>query len=261
MKKVLLSVATVALLASGCQKDENPAKEVILTFEDVPVDMLAGTTAYGENLYSGAEHQYTRYTDAATTLTTGINEADGTYDFWNGGVAISQWNNMTDADYLNQCSVYYRDKTSGFGGYDGSKTFAVAGIGTMTNGPAEVFFADHSERRFNYVWITNTTYAALTMLNGNDYAKQFSYDDGDWLKLIVTGYKADGSKSGQIDFYLADFRTTNAGGVLQEWKKLELSALGEVNKLSFGMESSDSGDWGMNTPAYFCFDNLAFSEE
>jgi len=29
-----------------------------------------------------------------------------------------------------------------------------------------------------------------------------------------------------------------------------------VKSLGFSMNSTDTGDWGMNTPAYFCMDNL-----
>jgi len=29
-----------------------------------------------------------------------------------------------------------------------------------------------------------------------------------------------------------------------------------VSKLGFELSSSDNGDYGMNTPAYFCFDNF-----
>ncbi|MDR1666541.1 MAG: DUF4465 domain-containing protein [Bacteroidales bacterium] len=261
MKKVLLSTAVVALLIGGCRKDDDSAGEHVFTFEDVPADMLAGPTAYGENLYSTAARPYTGYTDAATSLTMGINEADGVPDFWNGGVAISRWNDIATEDYLNQCSVYYRDSETGYGGYGGSLTFAVAAVGTITGGPAEVFFADRSERQFSCVWVANTTYAALVMLKGNHYANPFSYENKDWLKLTVTAYKADGSESGHTTCYLADFRTADAGGLLTAWKKIDLSALGTANKLSFGLESSDAGEWGMNTPAYFCFDNLTFAEK
>ena len=29
-----------------------------------------------------------------------------------------------------------------------------------------------------------------------------------------------------------------------------------MSKLGFELSSSDTGEWGMNTPAYFCFDNF-----
>ena len=39
----------------------------------------------------------------------------------------------------------------------------------------------------------------------------------------------------------------------------EDGSLGEVYGLSFGFESTDNGEWGMNTPAYFALDNLAYT--
>jgi hypothetical protein len=256
MKRVVLFVSVVFLL-NACSKDDN--NERIFTFENVNAGYLAGPTAYGENLYDGATGQYTTYTDPETGLTMGINEGDDyagglAYNFWNGGIVISQWTDMTIGAFDNQCSVFYKDAATGFGGFGGSKTFAVVHCG----GPAEIAFNTAVDREFSYIWVTNSTYAALSMLNGNDYAKKFA--TGDWFKLTVTGYKANGSKSGEVEFYLADFRTANAGGIVREWKKIDLAALGKINKLSFALDSSDSGEWGMNTPAYFCFDNPAFFE-
>jgi hypothetical protein len=39
-----------------------------------------------------------------------------------------------------------------------------------------------------------------------------------------------------------------------------LSPLGSVAEIVFDMQSSDSGMYGMNTPSYFCFDNLAIKK-
>jgi hypothetical protein len=32
---------------------------------------------------------------------------------------------------------------------------------------------------------------------------------------------------------------------------------GTIHKIAFSFESSDMGDWGMNTPAYACIDNIS----
>ena len=41
-----------------------------------------------------------------------------------------------------------------------------------------------------------------------------------------------------------------------EWEWVELTSLGAVTTLKFELSSSDNGDWGMNTPAYFCLDEI-----
>jgi hypothetical protein len=44
--------------------------------------------------------------------------------------------------------------------------------------------------------------------------------------------------------------------ILKEWEWLDLTSLGLVTSLNFALESSDVGEYGMNTPAYFCIDDF-----
>ena len=232
----------------------------VIDFEDPRmVAFLAGPTSAGENLYSDfGAGQYIGYEDPSG-LKMMIIEDDPygmgvSREFWNGGIAISQWNDIATEGYFNQCSVFYEDGVTGFGGYDGSKTFA------MNNNSGEISFEDNAtECTFDHFWVTNSTYAALSMMNGDDFTKIFSYDEEDWFKLTITAYDKTGKTTGTpVEFYLADFRTATSSGIVTEWTKVDLTPLGDkVNTIKFDLESSDIS-WGyMNTPAYFCFDNLA----
>ena len=241
----------------------------MIDFEDVGADYLAGPTSYGENLYSDfAGHQYIGYEDPsglkmmlieATHWLTG----ELTHEFSNGGIAISRWNDMNTEGPDNECSVYYSDEVTGKGGYGGSETFAVVFNGFSGISPSISFSDENTEGMFYYCWLANNTYAALSMKNGDAFSKQFSYDDEDWFKLVITAYDKDGKATGAaVDFYLADFRTSASSGIVTEWTKVDLTPLGSnVHTIKFDFESSDSGDWGMNTPGYFCFDNLAFLKQ
>ena len=233
----------------------------LIDFEDVDEQYLAGPSAYGENLYSDfGEGQYIGYVDPSG-LKMEIIEADPwgmgfmSREFWNGGIAISQWNDMTVGDFTNQCSVFYQDAATGYGGYNGSKTFAV------NNGSGEISFEDGvTECTFYYFWVANSAYAALSMMHGDGFgAKKF--EAGDWFKLTVTAFNKSGTATGvPVEFYLADFRTATSTGIVTEWTKVDLTPLGNnVHTIKFNLESSDTGEWGMNTPGYFCFDNLAIS--
>ena len=225
------------------------------------LDYLAGPTSYGENLYSSfGPAQYIGYEDAESGLCFMINEDDPyglgmSREFWNGGIAISQWNDMTTDGFLNQCSVFFSDPATRFGGYNGSHTFAV------NNNSGEISFKDAAqEGLFDHFWVTNTTYTALSMLNGDPYAKKF--EAGDWFKLIINAYDRDGAPTGTpVEFYLADFRSATSPGVVTEWTLVDLTPLGShVHKVVFDFDSSDSGEWGINTPTYFCFDHLAIKK-
>ena len=101
-------------------------------------------------------------------------------------------------------------------------------------------------------YFTNATYAYLSMRDGDAYAKQFGADD--WFKVIVTGWNAS-AETGRVEVYLA-----KDGAILKDWQKADLSGLGIVDKLSFSFASTDNGQWGMNTPAYFCMDALTFEQ-
>jgi hypothetical protein len=253
MKK-FLTIAVAALALAACNPEQDEPTPVVLDFESVPASSLAGPTAYGENLYEGFEgEQFTSYTDTATGLTFGINESNGEYNFWNGGVAPSRWADSTTAGLANQCSVYAP------GGQGSSQTFAVVNYSAFENRGGEVYFADPTaEATFDHVWVANATYTALSMKNGDDYARRF--EAGDWFLLTITARDKTGAETGTpVEFYLADLRTASSPGILDDWAKVDLTPLGQrVHSLEFTLSSSDTGEWGMNTPGYFCFDNLAF---
>jgi len=109
--------------------------------------------------------------------------------------------------------------------------------------------------------ITNTTYAALSMLSGDAFAKQFggvTGDDPDWFKLTVNGYDDLGSAVGSVDFYLADYRFADNAldYVIDQWTWVDLAELGEVKELGFVLDSSDASGGFINTPGYFAIDGL-----
>lgn len=111
------------------------------------------------------------------------------------------------------------------------------------------------------VYITNSTYAYFSMLAGDAFAKKFgglSGDDPDFFLLTINAY-ADGELSqNEVEFYLADytFSDNSQDYIVDEWTYVDLSALGAADSLSFTLSSSDVGEFGMNTPAYFCIDDF-----
>ena len=243
----------------------------LIDFEDYPriLDYLTGPTSYGENLYTSfGAGQYVGYDDAGSGLIMMVNESiwTGEIDFFGGGIAISQWNNMVDDSYINQCSVYYSDDETGHGGYNGSETFAVGfGFNDLMMGDTRsvISFDDGAtECTFDHFWVTNSSYAALSMLNGDMASKKLSYADADWFKVVITAYdKTDSPTGTAVEFYLADFRTATSPGIITEWTMVDLTPLGNnVHTVKFDLQSSDTGMYGMNTPAYFCFDNLAIKK-
>ena len=172
---------------------------------------------------------------------------------WDGFTSWSGWaySNMTDnatPGFENQYSVYT-------GQAHGGNNFGVAYV---TDDAARIDFS--ATVLANGFYLTNTTYTAQSMLNGDSFARKFggaSGNDADWLKLSVTGLNG-GAASGTVDFYLADYRSSDNSMdyIVDSWAWLDLSSLGRIDALQFAMSSSDSGLFGMNTPAYFAIDDL-----
>ena len=103
--------------------------------------------------------------------------------------------------------------------------------------------------------ITNTS-ATINYILDNPS----SYPQGSWFALNVEG-KKDGVKVGEVTFYLVDFRTADDWKYAANWQWLDLTSLGSVDELVFTVDGSDKNQYGLLTPAYFCFDNLGGSKE
>lgn len=180
------------------------------------------------------------------------------------GFAVSSMTDDTTAGFTNQYS-------SIAAGGSGSRDYMIY----YSSGSID--FTDVSGNiQLESVDITNTTYAAISMRDGDGFAKQFGSPNGpdgnpdgtngeDYFILHMYSVNLAGDTIGHIEFNLADFRfADNAQDyIVQDWETVDLSDLnvaGEVIAyVQFGFESSDNGQFGMNTPAYFAMDDLTYS--
>ncbi|MCZ4409254.1 DUF4465 domain-containing protein [Cryomorphaceae bacterium 1068] len=111
------------------------------------------------------------------------------------------------------------------------------------------------------VYITNSTYAYFSMLDGDSFSKKFgglTGNDPDFFLLTIQAYSGGELMPNEVEFYLADFTFTDNSQdyIVDEWTYVDLSSLGAADSLSFTLTSSDVGEFGMNTPAYFCIDDF-----
>jgi hypothetical protein len=111
--------------------------------------------------------------------------------------------------------------------------------------------------------VTNTTYTALTMKNGDGFGFSKAFggptgSDADYLLLTAYGTDAVGTVLGSAEFYLADYRFADNGldYIVNTWTTWDLTALGNASRIYFNLSSTDVGQFGMNTPGYFAADNL-----
>ncbi len=201
--------------------------------------------------------------------TTGNNNAyiappvNGSYDWIDTGVVFSHdvsfdgggWDGMTYSS-VNDTT------TAGFG-----NQYAVYGdgMGLGDTGSYAVSFQPFAQRQIVTLpvatmvqgfYANNTTYAALDMLNGSGFSRQFTTANNDWFKLTIEGFDNGDASLGTVDFLLADY-TGATGSIVDDWTFVDLTSLGSnVSALSFLLSSTDNGAFGMNTPAYFAIDDL-----
>ena len=184
----------------------------------------------------------------------GLDFAGGTFVGW----TYSDDDDTTTPGFTNQFAAF-----TGTGFDSGQDTYAINNVSSRRDAAAITLPVATTVRG---MFVTNTTYAALSMLNGDQFAKQFggpTGDDPDYFKLNIFGLDESGEDTGGVAVDLADYTfDDNAKDfILDDWKWVDLSGLGdEVASLEFSLDSSDTGAFGINTPAYFAMDNLILNE-
>lgn len=193
------------------------------------------------------------------SLTNSYNTA---WSSWSG-FSISNVTDNTTAGFGNQYSAFTGNglNSTNYGVYYSDGTISLGN------------FAD-VDISIDSFFVTNTSYAAISMRDGDAFSKQFgsiyaadgTTVDGtngeDFFRLWVIGESVSGLDKDSVEIYLADYRFSDnlQDYILDTWQKVDLTGFGfPVATLSFKMESTDVGSWGMNTPAYFALDNIFYT--
>lgn len=179
----------------------------------------------------------------------------GSFDFWSGWVISNLTDTLTQG-FTNEASSYAAS------GNNGSENFAVCYAAFPTQLIIEPTTGD---TYIDHLYVSNSSYTALSMKFGDSIGKKFgglSGNDLDSLILTIKAWRNGFLSSDSINVILADYRyEDNSQDYIQkEWLKVELLSLGLVDSLQFTMSSSDNGAFGMNTPAYFCVDDIQLSK-
>jgi len=243
MKKMMWVLLGILFLST------RPVIAEIVTFDDLTLD--PNTYYNGSDIIGGGEGEF------ETTGVTFNIFFDNTYGPYWEGFAYSNTTDTTTPDYTNQ----YSSITGA--GADDSSVYGVGYVDGFYGTIPIITFVD--EVHLAQASITNTTYAFFAMQDGNAPAKKYGGDTGDdpdWYLLTITGKDADGVVTDEIEFYLADFRFSDNSQdyIIDAWTAVDLSSLGEVKTVEFSVSSSDTGDYGINTPTYFAIDNIAIDQ-
>lgn len=184
----------------------------------------------------------------ACTYTEDLATVNMTYggSYWNGFAISARTDTVFKDNYMGPDQ--YNNIVGK--GYAGSNNFLVV---QGTWGTENITFSKPVDiSGFHY---TNSAVVVNSILNGDSYSgDKFGQDD--WLKCTVTATLADSARS-QVTY---DIDLAKDGNYVKTWKATEGLSNTFVNvvALSFSFSGSRTGDWGLNTPAYMCIDNLVY---
>ena len=248
MKKLSLWLLASVFVLSACNEDDVTIKiEKVASFENLittpETDLIA---TEGEVISEWSSK--TTYKD-----NQGLIEFDHYFSEWGfgGGMLCTNKTDITTPGYLNNSAITAGSKSG--------NVYITANGGEFS--PAIIRNLQADSYEFKGAYITNTTYAYLAVKEGNDgYLNQTKFNAGDWFKLEAVGYTATGTEIGRVEMYLADYRNGKTE-VLNTWKWFDWSAIARAAYIDFVLTSSDTGEYGMNTPAYFSMDDVTLIEK
>ncbi|MFM8734638.1 MAG: DUF4465 domain-containing protein [Pirellulales bacterium] len=225
------------------------ASAQVVTFEDLTLPPSGYFNGDPGNLSPGQSIS-TPWTSGGASFSNnyGIDEYQGVlYPYWGGFAASNQSAVVSGTAFGDFADQYLAFPGGGFS----SPTYAIA----YTDGATVTLPITAAVSGFR---IANTAYAALTILNGDEYGFSTPLGLGGWFATTATG-KLGATVTGSATYYLADFRTGTSPGLLASWDWFDLSSLGEVDTIEFSFAGSDVNSAGLVTPAYFAMDNLTFA--
>jgi hypothetical protein len=182
------------------------------------------------------------------------NSYDSQWMSWSGW-AISNTTDVTTPGFSNQYSAIAG------GGFDGSAHYAVTYAFGNNN---LILQGDAAGHPVSGMYITNSAYAWWSMLEGDAFSKKFggvTGNDPDYFLLTIKSWHNGALSADSVDFYLADYRFSDNSQdyIVDEWEWVDLSSLGPVDSLGFTLRSTDVGQFGINTPTFFCVDHITLA--
>lgn len=238
MKKNLLLVLALLISVSFA------FTQSVVSFENLSLEPESHYA--GEDGQGGFDVDYLRFYNSFTDWGGGMSS-------WNG-FAYSNETDNTSYNFTNQFS------SAAGSGVNNSENFVVSYVDAdwMNNyEPIPAIMKINKENQEDIIpgmFLSLNTYASLYMAD-NDLYKTEKH----WFKLKIVALSTSSYFGTQAEFILADYRSDEEDlhFKFNDWTYVDLSWIEIADSLLFYIYSSDSGDYGINTPAYFCIDNFA----
>jgi hypothetical protein len=231
--------AGLLLLAPTCVLPRGLGGELVIDFADLSLPA-------GSDFYNGS--------DGAGGWSSGGAVFGNQFTDWGGGFV--SWSGFSYSRVRDATTAGFGNQYAAFSGGAYAGEFYAVGYG----GGPESYINLPEAQLASSVRLTNTTYTALAMRDGDDFARPF--ESGDFFKVSLIGFSgqdASGQVTGQADFYLADFRD-GQNWIVQDWTLLDLTPLGTARSIGLQFDSSDVDPiFGINTPVYVALDSLVLT--
>ena len=241
----------VAASLTACEDDDNDADEVVL-------DDYSALAQEWDNNGAWAKTYHVNVGEFLLDGFTFSHEASG-YEW--GGVTYYSWKGFApsrstdNADHSGDDWIQYQWGAITGGGMSGAGSPYILAcydvqedLTSVPTNPSLAITFGNVVFDAEEVFVTNSAYGHYGMKNGTAYSKQWT--SSDWFKLHIIGTRG-GVETGRVEVLLAD-----GLNILDSWKRVDLDPLGDVDMIYFQLSSSDSGQWGMNNPGYFCLDRI-----
>lgn len=208
-----------------------------------------GKLLYGESGMGYEEDNGVyEWTDATTKLHSKLNESYGSWAYWNGGVAVSNYH----CDIANGSPTTQLSLPTGTAAHSGNNFVVAYGYndGGWDSCPV-IDFKDGVARKLKGLWVTNNSYFLNALNNGDGINSAAT--DATFIDVTFEGFDATGYSQGKVKCRLQDGKTS-----VTDWKYVDLSSLGAVNSLKVNYEFSDDqkNSYGFSAPAYVAIDDV-----
>jgi hypothetical protein len=230
----------------------------ITTWSDLIDDpQYGGPLLYGE-MGMGMEAPYRWYDEGNTELMHESPMGYGTYCYWSGGHAISNYVcEDVASEYRNYGDMNGQLTVCATSGNNGSANFAMhygymdGSSYNLTEYLPALTFGDGVARVIDHMYVHMNAYLLNCILHGNELTDPVG--EIDYVKLEATGYDENEEATGTVEIYVC----TSPMDFVTEWTKWDLSELGEVVRVEFNVLGTNDNGYGFSQPAYFAYDDVA----
>ena len=253
MKKIwLYALCVPALVAAACSDDDNGDNTPKTRIETISFEACEFNAGKTDN--SDTSDEVTTYEEFGATFAY-----KNYYGMISGVVVGSAADTSDNGSAMPSMLKVNGDKTAEVNGADGTAKFAVFCVNKyVENLDMSFSFGQGVTRKIVSAQVNNSVALYQYMKYGRYSSAGLA--EGEYCDIVFTGYDAEGNQTGTATFSLGDYRDGKEY-VCADWTLVDLTALGEVNKVVLTVDAkNESGLISTTSSSGFsvCVDEIAF---